>query len=121
MVGRSEWVVPTPVLKNGHDPSVGEGLDPDGRYVTVMRPIGHHDDQLIGIDLDGMLSPVQWATLEHGGICVTTGVSHTSDDAIARRTELSPTRTGCRIPCSGAGRRNAPLSLFAASSDEFVA
>jgi hypothetical protein len=86
--------VPTPVLKNGRDPPVGENLDPYGRDVTVLRPIGHHDDQLIGIDLDGMLSPIQWATVEYGGTCIITGVSHMSDDAIARRTGLSPTRTG---------------------------
>ena len=63
----------------------------------MLCPIGHHDDQISGISLDGMLSPVQRATLEHGGVWVTTGVSHTSDDAIARCTELSPARSGCRI------------------------
>jgi hypothetical protein len=58
MVGGSEWIVPTPVLKYWHDSPVGESLVPDGRDVTVLRFIGHHDDQLIGIDLDGMLSPI---------------------------------------------------------------
>jgi hypothetical protein len=42
----------------------------------VLRPVGHHDDQLIGVSLDGMLSPVQWATLENGSIYVTAGMSH---------------------------------------------
>jgi hypothetical protein len=86
VVGRSERVVPTPVLKHGHDPSVGESPEPGGGDVAVLRTIGHHYDQLSGIDLDGMLSPIQRATLEHRGIYFAIGGSHTSDDAIARRT-----------------------------------
>ena len=86
VVGESERVVPTLVLKHGHDPSVGESLEPGGRDVSVLRTIGHHDDQLSGIDLDGMLSPIQRATLEHRGIYFATGGSRESDDAIARRT-----------------------------------
>ena len=76
----------TPVLENGHLP-VGASLDSDGRDVTVLRPIGHYNDQLIGTDLDGMLSPIQRTTFERSCNCITTGVSHMSDDAIGR--------TGC--------------------------
>jgi hypothetical protein len=43
-VGRSNGVVPAPVLKDGYDPSVEKSLDPDARDVAVLRPIGHHDD-----------------------------------------------------------------------------
>jgi hypothetical protein len=78
----------------------------------VLRPIGHHDDQLVGLDLDRMLSPIQWAALEHASICITTGASHMSDDAIARRVEFSPTRTNCRIP-GGVLRRARFTSLVA--------
>jgi hypothetical protein len=50
--------VPTSVLKDRRDPSVAESLNPVGRDVPVLRPIGHHDDQFIDIDLDGVLSPI---------------------------------------------------------------
>jgi hypothetical protein len=67
--------VPTPVLKNGHPP-VRASLDPDGRDVTVLRPIAHYNDQLIGTDLDGMLPPIQRTTFERSCNCITTAVSH---------------------------------------------
>jgi hypothetical protein len=52
----------------------------------VLRTIGHHDDQLSGIDLNGMFSSIQWAGLEHSGTYIVTAGIHTSDDAIVRHT-----------------------------------
>lgn len=58
VVGRAKWKMPIPVLKNAHDPFGGERLDPNGLDITVLRSIGHDDDQLSGICLDGMLSSI---------------------------------------------------------------
>jgi hypothetical protein len=91
-------VVPTPVLKDSRVAFVGNTLDAVRRDVTVLGPIGHHDDQLIDIDLDGVLSPVQRATLEHGDTFATIGVSHMSDDAIAFAPSCRPFERPATFP-----------------------
>ena len=75
--------MPASVLKNGHDPSVRESFERCRFDVAVLRTIGHHDDQLGGVDLNGMFPAVQRATLEYSGSHIATGGVHASDDAIS--------------------------------------
>ena len=82
-LGRSQRIVPTPILENWHDSPVWELLDSVGQGVAVLRTIGHADHQLCGAGLDPMLSPVEGATVEHcGSRAVTVRGCHRADDAI---------------------------------------
>jgi hypothetical protein len=58
MRDRSKRVVTTSVLKHGQNVSISAILKPAGPGVTMLGSIGHHDQQLSGVHVDWMLSPV---------------------------------------------------------------
>lgn len=110
----------TRVLEHDGDPSVGKRLKAVGYDVAVPCPISHHDDELGGLGLDGMLFPVERAAVENGGFGeVVSGVRHGSDDAIhrlprpsrVRRPEARLSRSGWSMPTSA---RPLPLDVVAA-------
>ncbi len=81
-----EWVVPSPVGKDGNHPSIGSHLEPRRCHVAVLCSVAHDDEKLCGVVLDDMLAPVQWTAVEHDRAGdVAARRLHVSDDAIRLR------------------------------------
>jgi hypothetical protein len=61
----TERVIPSPILKDGHNWSIGQFLDSVADNVDVLRSVFHLDEKLGSVGFDTMLSPVQGATIEN--------------------------------------------------------
>jgi hypothetical protein len=61
----TKWVLPSPILKDGHNSSIGQFLDSVTRSVDVPRSVFHLDEKLGSVGFDTMFSPVQGATIEN--------------------------------------------------------
>ncbi len=61
----TEWVIPPPILKDGHHPSIRPSLDSVARNIEEPGSVLHLDEKLGSVKFYTMLPPVQGTTIEN--------------------------------------------------------